>query len=315
MSDLRVTLGCAARDALCSAIHSARASVIAEFHVLGDRHVIASLNAAAARGVHVEVCVEGDVDRYDHPHKSPVSSDSCAEKTAERLRKELSSAVHLVVETDADVLMHAKAAVVDGDTAFIATANPSWSGLSSPGEVLVEDRAAADVQAIVHSFQRDKAGETEPQTSSAFGQVVAGPSPAVRANVERLLESEHDIRLASEDLSDPDIVERLKMRRLDGHHDRVLVDTFAKHMSPTETQALNCLRLSGVLLRSPAAVPMHEKYLDDGDAIYVGSANLTRNGLEESREIGIVAPSTSFGEGAAALRADFDRTWALATPY
>jgi len=315
MSDLRVTIGCAARDTLCSAIDGARSSVIAEFHVLRDPKLIASLNAAAARNVSVEVCVEGDVDRYDPGRKPRAGESSCAADTAEQLHKHLSDAVHVVVEADRDVLMHAKAAVIDGETAFIATANASRSGFASPGEVLIEDTCAADVEAVKRGFRRDPAGETQARTPAPSSQILTGPSPALRAGLERLLRSDHDIRMASEDLSDSGVVERLQMRKLAGHHDRVLIDTFAKHMSPTETQAANCLRASGVLLRSFASAPMHEKYVDDEDSIYVGSANLTRNGLDESREIGIIAPSASFGDGASALRADFDRNWVLATPY
>ena len=39
---------------------------------------------------------------------------------------------------------------------------------------------------------------------------------------------------------------------------------------------------------------MHEKYVDAGDRIYIGSANLTRNGLDEGCELGLVAAAADF---------------------
>jgi len=66
---------------------------------------------------------------------------------------------------------------------------------------------------------------------------------------------------------------------------------------------------AGVDVRSPRAGYMHEKLVDDGEQVYVGSANLTRNGIDESYEVGVVADSSDFTDGGAALRADFDRRW------
>jgi phosphatidylserine/phosphatidylglycerophosphate/cardiolipin synthase-like enzyme len=59
---------------------------------------------------------------------------------------------------------------------------------------------------------------------------------------------------------------------------------------------------------------MHEKFIDDGGHIYVGSANLTGNGLDVGYEIGVVARASDFAGDAALLRADFDAMWDAAMP-
>jgi hypothetical protein len=59
---------------------------------------------------------------------------------------------------------------------------------------------------------------------------------------------------------------------------------------------------------------MHEKYIDDGDAFYLGSANLTQNGLDEAHEVGIVAPVAAAVGGVASLRSSFEVNWAQSIP-
>ncbi|HKW44750.1 MAG TPA: phospholipase D family protein, partial [Candidatus Eremiobacteraceae bacterium] len=98
-----------------------------------------------------------------------------------------------------------------------------------------------------------------------------------------------------------------------GHRDRVIVNA---HGAMSRAQQRTVCRLShaGVAVRAPARKYMHEKYVDDGDRIYLGSANLTRNGLDEGCEIGLVANAADFGAGAQELRANFDAMWRDASP-
>jgi phosphatidylserine/phosphatidylglycerophosphate/cardiolipin synthase-like enzyme len=126
------------------------------------------------------------------------------------------------------------------------------------------------------------------------------------------LESPSDVRIATEGLSDEQIVGDLVARHAGGHHDRVLIE--AERFTPAQTLAIRHLRDDGVEVRALDGVYMHEKFVDDGDEIYVGSANLTRNGIDEGREIGVVAPASEFGEAADTLVARFDTMWSSARP-
>ena len=181
------------------------------------------------------------------------------------------------------------------------------SGFGSPGEVCVIDERPADVLAVRDAI----AGKAS--TSNRSDRVIAGPSPAVRAAIESLLASRDDIRIASEDLSDERIVRDLISRRAVGHADRVLVNARGT-MSAAQRRTVCRLTHAGVAVRAPVRDYMHDKYVDDGDRIYVGSANLTRNGLDEGREIGLVAKAVDFGSGADALRRNFDEMWRDASP-
>jgi phosphatidylserine/phosphatidylglycerophosphate/cardiolipin synthase-like enzyme len=285
---LTVCLGRSARDALCAAFDGARHSIDAEYYSIGDPDVVASLNAAAARGVRVRVVVEGEPHRFRRR-----SSDEPAEQ---QLRGGLSQAVDVIVSRAA-VEVHGKAAVIDGTMAAIGTANPVRSGCGDPGDVIVFDRVPADV-ATTHAF---------------IGQAENGePSPhRLRDALAGLLDSSSDLRIASEDLSDWRVARMLLRRAHDGHRDRIIVN---RKPSAASRKVLKALERAGVDVRTVERGHMHEKYVDSGDRIYIGSGNLTRNGIDEAHEIGIVAVASDFADGAAALRDDFDRQWAACVP-
>jgi phosphatidylserine/phosphatidylglycerophosphate/cardiolipin synthase-like enzyme len=297
--DLQVTLGAAARPVLCDAFAAAHHTIEAQLYNVNDPAVVDALNAAAQRGVSVTLYVEGDRGRFRHTG-SHVPAPSHVRKTAAAYLKLFDRRVHVVVEGDILSLEHAKAAVIDGKRAFIATANANATGFGDPGEALVADAAPPDVSAIRDTI----AGRT------AFSErVVSGPSTELRSRIAALLEAPHDERIAAEGLSDPAIVVALLQRHAKGLRDEVLVDHKKK-----ATRVMRYLAAAGVDIRTLPNAHLHEKYVDTGDRIYLGSANLTYDGLNKSREIGIVAPAADFGAGADALRADFAAMWARASP-
>jgi phosphatidylserine/phosphatidylglycerophosphate/cardiolipin synthase-like enzyme len=122
-----------------------------------------------------------------------------------------------------------------------------------------------------------------------------------------MFSSSHDLSIASEDRSEHDVVAHLVERQALGHHDRVLI---GDRRTAAIMQALDWLRETGVDVRTLSSGYMHAKCVDDGDELYVGSANLTRNGLDEAHEIGVIAPATAMPSGAATLRAGFEANWA-----
>lgn len=300
MASLTVSLGAAARSTLCTAFADARHSIDAQFYSIGDAAVIDSLNRAAQRGVDVTVHVEGDRGRYQH-RGSHEPVDAHVRSEASLYARSFDARVHWIVEADPLVLEHAKAAVVDGARAFVATANPNDDGFAQPGQVLVEDDTADDV-AAVHDAIEGKASQSP--------RIVTGPDGEARRRIASLLDADAPERIAVEDLSDSDVIAALVARRRRGLRDEVLV----KCERSTPLLPLGRLAASGVAVRTLAGAHLHDKYIDTGDQIYVGSANLTRNGLDQAREIGIVALASDFNDGGQALRAEFDRMWSQATP-
>ncbi len=308
MSDatLAVATGWNARRTLCRAFDNARTSIEAEFYSISDKAVVASLNAAARRHVRVEVHVEAHPDRYrTSRQQSGGQWDLARTRLLERLRRLFSPAVHVVLEDDPRRLLHAKAAVVDGRNAYIATANPTWCGFAHAGAVLVRDSAPRDVAAVEKALHHKVAGRPGPY-------VVAGPAGATRAAVDRILASPHNARIAVEDLSDRQVVTDLVRRRRAGHHDRIVLQE-PHTTSAAQKWALTRLEHAGVGVRTMPCGTLHDKYVDGGDEIYVGSGNLTRNGLDEAREVDVIAPARAFGSGARLLRNEFDALWRTAS--
>ncbi len=306
MEQLQVVLGQQARATLCTAFDLARSSIDAEVHCISDPKVVDSINRAASRHVAVTLHVEGDPSRFWRTPKSAQDCVTCDTPVRDALRREFSPDVNLVVEDCAGEMWHSKAVVVDEKTAFIATANPTKPGFSSEGEVLIKDELPWDVAAVQASIDGH---------AGAGQYVVSGPAAVLRERVTHLFNDRNDLRIATEDLSDKTIVALLKTRAAHGHYDRVLLDANrSSHLSPYAKGAITRLRNGGVDVRTLPKGLMHEKYVDDGSEIYVGSANLTRNGLDEAHEVGVVAPATAFGDGAQMLRDDFDSNWKLAIP-
>ena len=289
MPALSVVVGSDARAAMCAAFDRARASIDAEFYSIDDPAVVDSLNRAAARGVRVRVVLEGDTRRFSASGREP--SDAA-------VRGALGRAIDVVVSRSPHALVHAKAAVVDGSLALVSTANPTLSGFDAPGEALVIDRNSSEARRVGDGIATAAAGDA--------------PHSTLRTQLADLFRSPSDLRVASEDLSDPRIVAWLLHRARNGHRDRVLI---GMHPSRSAKRRACELAAAGVDVRRPAHGYMHEKYVDAGSRVYLGSANLTRNGLEESHEIGIVADASSFDDGAAAVRHDFDAQWRQALAW
>ncbi|MDQ6780053.1 MAG: phospholipase D-like domain-containing protein [Candidatus Eremiobacteraeota bacterium] len=306
MADLQVSTGFGARNALCSAFDSARESISAEFNRLSDTKVIASLNAAAVRGVAVDVQLEGMPDRYDRIGRpGALGAGSEPDDPLSTLRAQLSPLVHLKIADDPLVLLHAKLAIVDHERALMTTANQTASGFGCPGEVLVSDTNPLDVGALQHALDR-RDGESGPHVAS-------GPGPQLRARLDPLFQTPADLSIAMEDLSDANIVARLESRRAAGHHDRILLNARTT-VSRTQARVIRDLENAGVAVHCLAGRYMHNKYIDAGCELFVGSANLTRNGLDEAREVGVFAQPTDFADGATALRVQFERDWESSVP-
>jgi len=184
MSGLTVSLGLDARAAMVDAFDAAHTTIDAEFFSIDDPVVVDSLNRAAARGVRVRIAIEGDPHRYRrgaHPR----------EPSETTLRAGLDAAVDVVVSHAPNALVHGKAAVVDDAVALVATANPTVTGFRAPGETLVVDRDPLDAHRVRAEIDDAAAG--------------ADRRPDLRPALDDLLRCDRDMRVASEDLSDPQI--------------------------------------------------------------------------------------------------------------
>src|SRR5450755_703880 len=208
MGDLSVCIGASVRDSLCRALDGATTSIAGEFYDLKDEAVKAAIARARARDVAVDIRTE------QRPHDFASRS-----------------------------LLHAKAVVIDGRTAILATANVTRTGFASPGEVCVVDERPEDVAAVRDALAGD------PSRADRLGRVIAGPDPKVRTTIEALFHSPADLRIASEDLSDERIIGELISRRFAGHADRVLINERGT-TSPAQRRTVCRLKHAGVDVRA-----------------------------------------------------------------
>jgi phosphatidylserine/phosphatidylglycerophosphate/cardiolipin synthase-like enzyme len=289
MGDLSAIVGIQARDVLCRAIDGARRSIRAEVYSIDDPAVVDHLNRAARRGVDVRITLEGDVHRFRGP--------SIREPTDDCLRAQFEAGVRVTISRSPHALVHAKAVVVDDSTALFSTANFTRSGFAADGDVLVVDRLGSEVSEIRAKIDAATLG--------------ARATTPMRSSLEALLASEADLRIASEDLSDPRVVDVLERRAHLGRHDRVLIGSAGSVCARRELRAL-CA--AGVHVRVPAHGYMHEKLVDAGDQVYIGSANLTYDGISRANEVGIIARPLDFDDGLRAVRDQFDAMWRSAQP-
>jgi cardiolipin synthase A/B len=289
MGDLSAIVGIRARDVLCRAIDGAHRSICAEVYSIDDPAVVEHLNRAARRGVDVRITLEGDVHRFRAP--------GVREPTDDRLCAQFDAGVRVTISRSPHALVHAKAVVVDDSTALFSTANFTRSGFAADGDVLVVDRVGSDVSAVRAKID-----------AAAIGARATTPT---RSSLEALFASKTDLRIASEDLSDPRVVDFLEKRAHLGRHDRVLIGSAASVCARRELRAL-CA--AGVDVRAPAHGYMHEKLVDAGDQVYIGSANLTYDGISRANEAGIIASPSEFDDGLRAVRDQFDAMWRSAQP-
>jgi len=304
MGDLHAVVGASAESALCRAFDAARQSIDGEFYRLGDRAIVGALNRAARRGVSVTVRIEADPKRFDHLTNRE-RFDAAAQATGARARRELDPDVNLIVEDDPLVELHAKAAVVDAARAFVSTANISPAWHTQDGELLVEDDRPGDARALARSF--------DGEATASSTRIVAGVASPLRARLDRMLAGSHRVDVAMEDLSDRFVIDRLIARRAARRGDRVIVN-LDRRASGHLRGELHRLVNAGVRVRALRGVSMHDKYLDDGSSMYIGSANFTSNGLDDSNEAGIVAPARDFDDRGRAARSAFDRMWNRSQP-
>lgn len=320
VGDLGVSVGAAARDTFCRELQSAQLSIEIELYRLDDPAVEDAIKKALLKtpSLQVSIYVEGNRHRYGPKARSVAGLASASERAnrsartiAVRLMREFPRA-SIKVDGGDSSLVHAKAAVIDGREALVASANLDRSGIESPGQICIADRLPADVQLVSAAIEGSGAVHHGKDAADPThgDRIVAGPEPATRVRIEAMLDSRHDMRIAMEDLSDAEVVQKLIERNSarGGHHDRIILGDDCRR-SGWAARELDALWAANVAVRVVSTGYFHEKYIDTGDSIFVGSHNLTQNGLDEAREIGILAPAGDFGSGGQALRDDFDRRW------
>ncbi len=275
-------------------ITSARHSVEMTIYELSDATAEQDLAADAARGVRVQVILDGG--SYDRSLNQPAYSYLAAHRVAVRWAP---------AEFD---LTHEKAIVVDDATAAIMTLNLQSRYYSSTRDLAVIDTQPADVRAIAATFAADWAGRPIAAQPGA-GDLVWSPGsqPALLSLIEGARQS---LRIEAEEMDSTAIEQALAAAARRGVAVKLVMTS-----DPEYAAALRALTAAGVQVRlyAPSApLYIHAKLIEaDGARVFVGSENFSTASLVYNRELGIETTNPAVLDG---VQATFDQDFAHGAP-
>jgi hypothetical protein len=239
-------------DDVVSAIAGAREVALSAF-VLGRGRLTHALEAAADRGAHVVVELEGAP--YAPSVKAADGMRTCNAATAAELR---AHGVRAHLRADDEAPLHLKGAVIDG-VAFLDDRN--WAG--DGRETILRSERLGDA-ALVAAGIAGCAGRN--------AGLVTQKNAALALEAETIAQAARGAQVLCESESfGPSVVARaLAARSAAGERVRLLVD--ARALGAVAFESLDRLEKAGVEIRLGAAA---EKLCIAGDAGWLGSANAT----------------------------------------
>ena len=271
-------------------LRSAHRSVDVEIYELEDDQATKLLAAAAARGLHVRVLLDGHyVRRVNTPAYSYLRDHGVGVRWAP---------AHFAVA-------HEKAIVVDHRRAVIMTMNLTARYYTSSRDFLVFDRDPADVAAIEATFDNDWTNGGLPPASPA--DLVWSPG-AQDALVGLITSARHTLLVENEEMNDSVVVHALQAAARRG----VGVEVVMTRQSDW-AGAFSALARTGVAVRTySASAPLyiHAKAIvvDPGAPrarVFLGSQNFSVASLLYDRELGVVSARPALvAEVAAIIRRD-----------
>lgn len=185
---------------------------------------------------------------------------------------------------------HQKSMVIDGQAAWVMTANLTTSAFKSNREYLVIDREKGHVEEIAKLFEADWAGGAY---APKHPDLVVSPNNS-RAQILRLIDSAvRTLTVQVEYMNDKEVVAHLGQRVKAGVD--VTVMLAATEKSPcsqfdTGAEEAKALQAAGVTkFAFLKKVKLHAKaVVADGARGFVGSENFTSNSLNNNRELGLI---------------------------
>lgn len=279
------------------AIDNAERSVWLQIYMMTDATVIEALGRAAARGLDVRVLLEESPYNPGNPN-SALSGNKAVSDRLEQL------GVKVGWTNPTFNFTHAKAMLVDGNTAYILTYNLTVAATETNREFAIIDRAMSDVEELKRIFLADSERR---HYQPLDPDLVVSPNNARWRILGLMEQAKKELLVGVEVISDPEVVATLIEKRRAGVDVRVLVGGVKK--VPANLPAARALLAGGVPTRSQSRPYLHAKYvIADGEAAYLGSINFSTNSLDENREIGlIIHDAGAIGTMAKTWHIDWDK--------
>jgi cardiolipin synthase A/B len=272
-------------------IAAARRSLDVVIYQLSSDEVIQALGAAAARGVRVRVILDGK--------QAPNA------RVAGRLQ---GMGVAARLSSTDFVYTHQKTIVFDEREALISTANLDHHGLHGGRNHGVVTADWQDVDDLVALFHADW-NALSPDLSCT--RLVVSPVNAGRRILSLIASARDSVDVEAMYVIDPGVIEALLAARRRGVAVRVLLNDLARALG--DEAAGQTLASGGVEVRRAAGFFVHSKMLIvDGERLFAGSENFSRNSLYNNREVGVVMSRDEIDLGR--VRATFEHDWARSSP-
>ena len=282
------------RDQILSAINNAHKEILVEVYLLSDKDIIFALESADKRGVDVRVMLE----------EHPVGGGSLNNTSSKSLQN---AGVQFKWTNSAYTLTHEKAIVIDNAEVIVLSQNLTASSFTKNREYDIFDTNKQDVDEVRNMFIADwQRNSFTPPVS----HLLVSPVNA-RSALTSLISSAHsEVDIEVEDIADEQMVSLLCSK---------VASVEIKLLTPTLSQLagnkkdLDELSQCGVTIETIASPYMHAKLIAvDTAQAYVGSVNLSRQSMDENRELGIILTQQDILQS---LESTFQSDWSKGKIY
>jgi cardiolipin synthase len=279
---------------LLDAIRGARRSVEVVMYEDEDAQIDAALASAHARGVKVQVLLNGGYYGEGSSENEPAYRYLRAHGVAARW-----TAPYFA-------LTHQKSLVVDG-RAYILTFNLTPLYYSADRDFGIVDRDTADVSAIERTFAADWARR---RIAAPAGRDLIWSPGSQQALIALIGSARGYVDVYNEEMDSAPVEQALADAARRGVDVRVTMT-----YDSAWRDAFEALTSAGVRVRtyaSNAPLYIHAKMILTPHRAFIGSENFSSTSLESNRELGITFTTPGL---LASLHATFDRDFAQAQPF
>ncbi len=280
-----------------AAIRTAEKEITVETSLFSDKQTRASLGDAAANGIKVKVLMPRNPLPWDPNCKTNIEA-------AEQLK---AKGVEVQWTDDTYKQVQGTCMVVDGKEAIVFPDNLSTAAFknnSNFGILNINEKEVADIQKQLDADWAGTAKTDNASSTDVTSELVTSPGNA-RQQLGNLLKSANtSIYMETKELSDADMAKILEDKAKSGVPVRVIIPE-KKKLSDYEAKLIDEMKASGVQIEQLSFNPTSNNFIEiDREKAYVGSIQLSRNSIDQTRGFGCIATSPemvnighkSFGE-------------------
>ncbi|MGV8125281.1 MAG: phosphatidylserine/phosphatidylglycerophosphate/cardiolipin synthase family protein [Candidatus Xenobiia bacterium LiM19] len=283
-------------SSLKAAIRTAEKEIIVETSLFSDKQIRGNLGKAAENGVKVKVLMPQNPFPWDPNCKFNIEA-------AEEMK---AKGVEVQWTDGAYKQMQGTCMVVDGKEAIVFPDNLSAAAFNKNNNFGILNINEKEVAEIQKQLDADWAGTPKANAAPAdpSSELITSPGNA-RQQIGSLLKGANSsIYMEVKDLSDSEMAKILKEKAKSGIPVKVIIPE-KKKQSDYQKKLIDEMKASGVQIEQLSFEPTSNNFIEiDREKAYVGSIQLSRDSMDQSRGFGCIATSQemvnighkSFGE-------------------